>query len=103
MNKTQILAMTLVAGISSAVTIGTRELLAGRSDVVYMAHGMDLRRAQGSDVSPVVATSYVTALTSLSDGGLGLVDLNEHACPLTKEAQSCAKLLLTHGASEACR
>ncbi len=103
MTKAQALILALVAATSSAVTIGAKELLAEKSNVVYRAHGIDLRQPQLDDGSVPTAMAYTTALTPLADGGIGMLDLSGHACPITKDVVDCARALLAHGATEACR
>ncbi len=98
-------ALAVAAVLGATTAIGTRELLLERKDVTYRAHQIDVRRAQVDDGTLPTAMSYVTAFVPTGlDGGVRLSDLGGRTCPLdTKQVQDCAKVLLDHGSSEACR
>ncbi len=98
-------ALALAAALGATAAIGTQEILLGTAGAtVYRAHQIDIRQSRTPDEAQPSGFAYTTALTPNGDGGLRLTDLSGHPCPLdTKAVQDCAKVLLEHGATEACR
>ncbi len=95
-------ALALAATFGGATALGTQQLLSGTAVVTYRAHQVDIRQASADE--PPTAFAYTTKLTPVADGGVLRTDLSGHPCPLSTPAVvDCAKVLLAHGATEACR
>ncbi len=98
-------ALAVAALVGAGGTIGAQALLIGAAgQMTYRAHQIDIRQSQLENGTQPTGFSYITGLVSLVDGGIQTVDLSGHPCPLdTKAVQDCAKVLLAHGSTEACR